>query len=440
MYHFQYSSIADAIKHFAPTEASRKFVERFVARWCLKHLWQKQGHILLATDKTHVRKPHSPTLEDRTLVAVPNCTVKGNKPLDVGFEYSFVNLLADFSKGWSLPLMIDHIPKDQTPNQVGGAQIASLMEDGGLPFALEPLVVNTLDRGYGAMYLKSATRFSNLVSILNIRHGSKVYARADGDGKQVFGQCYHLVGSTCDKDFKKHPKTKQGYTVHLRSVCELPPDQSLAFLTTLKNGRAVIVALRRYNDLLWRTKQGVKMADKPLDLVCVKVLDAKTMGPVWTRPMFVAAVGKKRHELSLREIYEDYLHRYDIEPQFRFAKQKLFLEAFQTCVAQHLHNWMNIVMLGLWLLFTARNVCPNQPEKWQRYAERKKEGLFPNETHVLSISQTRKSIQDLLLTFDQNPFLPIKSKPGTGRKRGQPQKIRNKFPYVKKVAAKARNP
>jgi hypothetical protein len=336
--------------------------------------------------------------------------------------------------------MIDHIRKDQTPNQVAGTQITSLMEDEALPFFREDLLVNNLDRGYGALYLKSATKFKNLVSILNVRHGSKVYAQAEGNGKQVYGQCYYLVGSDCDRDFKKHPETGQPYSVHLNSVCGRTPDDSLTRKTVLKNGREVIVVLRRYNNLLWRTKQGVKMADKPFDLVCAKVLDAKNLKAVWVRPLFVCAVGEKRSKLTLRDIYETYLTRYDIEPQFRFSKQRLLLEAFQTCVAQHLHNWMTIVMMALWMLFTARNVVAKQPEKWQQYTELKKDELFPNETHTLSMSQVRKSIQNLLLTFDKKPFLPQKSKPGTGRKKGQSQKTRTKFPYVKKTTANARNP
>jgi hypothetical protein len=440
LFHFQYSSISAAVKHLARTETGRKTVERFVIHWCLKHHWQKLGRIILSTDKTHLCKPHSPTLKDRTLVAVPNCVVKGNKPLDVGFEYSFVNVLADVFKSWSLPIMIDPIQKDQTANQVAGTQITSLMEDEELPFIHGSLIVNNLDRGYGAVYLKSATKFKNLVSILNLRQSSKVYAQAKGKGKQIYDQRYYLVGSSCDRDFKKHPKTKQPYTVYLNSICERPHDDLLAYKTALKNGRKVIVILRRYNDLLWRAKQGVKMADKPFDVVCAKVLDAKTLKPVWKGPLFLSAVGEKRRELSVREIYETYLTRYDIEPQFRFAKQKVLLEAFQTCIVQHLNNWMTIVMMALWLLFTARNIVSNQPEKWQQYTERKKDELFPNETHTLSMSQVRKSIQGLLLTFDKKPFLPRKSKPGPGRKKGQSQKTREKFHYVKKTAAKARNP
>lgn len=440
LFHFQYSSISDAIKHFALTQSDRETVERLMIRWCLKFHWHQLGHITLATDKTPIRKPHSPTLKNRTLVAVPNSMVNGNKPLDIGFDYSFVNLQADALKSWSLPLMINHIPLDQTPNQVAGYQVCSLMGDENLPFAHHPIVVNTLDRGYGAMYLQLVKKIGNLVSIINLRHSSKVYVPAYSGGKKVFGQCYHLIGSSCVKIFNKHPKTGQPYSVSQKSICERPADDSISYKTNLKNGRAVIVNLRRYNNLWWRTKQGINMVDKPFDILCVKVLDSITLKQVFPRPLFVAAVGEKRAELSMRDIYEDYGSRYDIEPQFRFAKQKLFLQAFQTCIAQHLHNWMNIVMMALWMLFTARNITTNQPEKWQQYCERQKDALFPTQNHTLSMSQVRKSIQKLLLTFDKIPFLPLKSKPGPGRKYGETQHKREKYPYVKKINAKGRNP
>ena len=45
--------------------------------------------------------------------------------------------------------------------------------------------------------------------------------------------------------------------------------------------------------------------------------------------------GERRIELSLLDIYEAYLQRYDLEHFFRFGKQKLLLDKFQTPDDQH---------------------------------------------------------------------------------------------------------
>ena len=56
-------------------------------------------------------------------------------------------------------------------------------------------------------------------------------------------------------------------------------------------------------------------------------------------------------ELSAEQIYWSYRNRYDIEHFFRFGKQRLLLDKYQTPDEEHLQNWMEVVNLAYWLLY-----------------------------------------------------------------------------------------
>ena len=61
----------------------------------------------MSSDFTTIRKTDSPTLEGRGFVNVPNVRICGNKPIDIGYYISCVNLhLYDENhpNAWSIPL------------------------------------------------------------------------------------------------------------------------------------------------------------------------------------------------------------------------------------------------------------------------------------------------------------------------------------------------
>ena len=62
--------------------------------------------------------------------------------------------------------------------------------------------------------------------------------------------------------------------------------------------------------------------------------------------MWLALSGHRRNELSATDVYESYKQRYDIEHFFRFGKQKLLIDRFQTPKVSHEENWWQIVQLA----------------------------------------------------------------------------------------------
>ena len=427
---YQYSSITDSVSHLSHWESLPGSTGADIRRICLGYFEPQGETYLLQTDKTPVRKPHSPTLEERTAVSVPNQAIPGNKPLDIGYEYSFVNL-HDPAGRWSLPLSAERIPLDKKPGEVAAGQVQQLWQEEDLPFAKATVVVNDLDSGYASpAYLDPVKHLENLVSIVRIRKGTKVWVPA-GTGshsKKIFGEKYYLLPRSQTTLFHNKPKSGGDYEVFQRAITEKEPDDEQCFEASLRNGRAIQVHLRRWNDLIWRTKDSCYMADKPFDILCVEVTGPATGRLLFKDPMFLGSFGPQRKKLSCRDIYTNYVERYGIEPFFRFSKQNMFMQGFQTPLQKHLDNWMLIIIMSVWLLFTARNDVKNLPKKWQGYLPIEK--VKPGQ--VLSMAQTYKSVLPLLLTFDSLPFLPQKSKPGPGRQKGMSQTPRKKYPYVKK--------
>jgi len=68
-------------------------------------------------------------------------------------------------------------------------------------------------------------------------------------------------------------------------------------------------------------------------------------------------LGERRHELSLLDIRDAYARRYDLEPFFRFGKQKLLLASFQTPEDEREETCWQLLPLAYAQLWVARHVA-----------------------------------------------------------------------------------
>ena len=433
IFRYQYSSISDISAHLSANFKDNKSLQAAVRLHLEGYYpysdWSKQG-IRLQTDVTSLIKRHSECLSERQYVYVPNNLIAKNKPLDVGYGMSSTHISLD--DGWSLPVIVKRLGLADNACQVGVEGLQALMLEN--PFKEAPLVRHTADRYYGqAAFLSPLHGIDNLVNIVALRHGSKIWTPAlPSSGNQgapcIFGDCFYLTEKTQVKTYKRK---EQSYQVEQKSIFDHKADEMLVFEGQTRKGRDLIIELYRWNGLLKRSKNGHSMKDKPVDLIAVRVLDAQTKEKVFDRPLFMAACGQHKSQVSLKMVYEDYRRRYDIEPSYRFAKQnkqKLMLDKFQTPDVEHLDNWLIIVQLAQWLLFAAANEVTHQPKKWQKYADK-----VDDNKPRLSIAQTRKAAQSLFLTFDSTPFLPKTSNKGVGRLKGQSQVPRKRFSINRKI-------
>lgn len=438
VYHYQFSSIAKSVDKLSSDKLPLTEFRKVIQAFCMRYFDRSgsPGYYLLQTDTTPVCKPHSPTLEGRTYIAVPNNVIAGNKPLSIGYEVSYINI-SDAQSSWSLPLSVRRVSVDQTASECALEQLKELFAHPELNF-LEELVINTLDSKYGnAYYLAPAHQHLQLVNVVRLRSGMKVFKyqpRANtGGAPGVYGEKYYLRFESKTMEYKSHPRTGQPYEVHQRALLELAPDQKQEIETTTRKGRKLKVTIFHYNDMMIRSKDGNNMKDKPFDVLAVQVKDAKTGEKVFDKEMFIAVCGERKAELSPENTYKFYRRRYDIEPSLRFNKQRLMLTNYQTPDVEHLDNWLLINQLTNWLLYTASDEANLQVQKWEQYLPQNKQ---TEDAPRLSIAQVRKSAQALFLTFEQSPFEPKKSKKGKGRQNGQTQPPRERYKVVKKTTGK----
>ena len=436
LFHYQFSSLFKVLAHLASDEDSRLLLEKDIRRMCMPYSDQSSdAYVLLQTDTTPLCKPHSPTLKERTYISIPNRFIPGNRPLDIGYDVSCVNLSVPESS-WSLPLSIRRVPLKQTATDCAIGQLKDVLEDGHLPFK-DKLIVNTLDSKYGtSRYLCQTYDFEQLVNITRLRAGMKVWQPYDGPHKggapRLYGGRYYLREESGYYSCT-NPRRKQPMEVFQRAIADIDAHEHKSFFTQTQKGREIKVQLWRYKNMLIRGKNGYSMKDKPLDILAVLVTDAASGKPIFDGTSYLAICGEQKDHITTESAYEYYRRRYDIEPWLRFIKQRLFLQDYQTPDRDHLENWLLIPQLCSWLLYCASTEANYLPKKWEQYLPKTQQMKTGQR---LSIAQTRRAAQTLFLTFEPTLFKPKKCKKGRGRAKGITFTPRKRYQVVKKEAYK----
>lgn len=427
--------------------------------------YPRQSQYSLQTDTSPMSKPFSRKLTERQYVNVPNNVIPGNKSLDIGYNYSYVNLgynpsLADLSttlggSRWSLPLSIERVGLDSDAIYTALAQTATLMVNEDLPFSTADLVLNTSDSGYFTPRYLSALieKYPNMVPICRTRHGSKVWQKVDSGTKMagkkgansVYGDTtYYLIANS---DIKKttNGKTKVESSKPRTAIYDLEATESVEIHTQTSRGRSLIVQINRWDNMMIRTKGGYSMKDKPFNLLGSQVFDAQTGELVFEKPMFIGVFGQLKDKVNTHQAYQEYRNRYDIEGHNRFSSRDLLFNDYQTPDVQTLDNWTILVAAAYWLLFVAADEVQLVLKPWERNLPKNKELIKAQDTQNTqnnqpkkSVAQTKKGAFGLFYTFDRKPFEPKSVNNGKGRKKGtliQPkidQKVNRKSILINK--------
>ena len=152
LYHYQYSSIYAPMQEMALNAQEYLALEEQSQHLCLSNyaFGNASQPLVLQTDALPLPKAHSPTLENRTYIKIPNNVIPFNKPLSVGYQYSSLNLSdTRDANSWSVPLSTRRINIHQTANECALEQIADFLAVNKKTLS-NRLVINLLDSGYGA--------------------------------------------------------------------------------------------------------------------------------------------------------------------------------------------------------------------------------------------------------------------------------------------------
>ena len=113
-------------------------------------------------------------------------------------------------------------------------------------------------------------------------------------------------------------------------------------------------------------KRDIPMHEHPFTLLRIRLFDEEG-NLAFRRPMWLLVCGKRRNEPTPLEIYHAYQQRYDLEHFFRFGKQRLLLDKFQTPEAEREESWAHLVLLAYVQLWLARPLALRWPNPWERY-------------------------------------------------------------------------
>jgi hypothetical protein len=449
LYHYQYSSINKTLHDLAANSSDgAALLQKIYGLLKSFGVFEDSSEVfglpayLLQIDVCNAEKGSTPCFENRTQNYKANNQVVGNKPLSPGYAVSFVNLHVS-AKNWSIPLCSKRVDLAETETACALSQLKMLLGSADLPFA-KALTIVVSDSKYGnAPYLAPVHSHENLVSITRITRGRKVYS-ADFEphtpnsqgAPQQYGEAYTLIPQ--DRLFCGTNKSGK-YEKRQNSLFNLSSNDFHSEITTTSKGRQLRVEVHRWNNLKIRTTNGNSMKDKPLDICCVRIFDAQTNEPVFDKELWFAISGKRKDEISTQNGFLSYRQRYGIEPFFRFNKQNLFFQDYQTPDSQHFDNWGFVSLLATWLLVIAEEDIVNTPKKWQKYLPINQKAQT-QERKQLTLSQAYNNSEKLFLSFDKTPFLPKVANKPHGRRKGEKQTKRTKYPIVKKIKKSAIKP
>jgi hypothetical protein len=430
--HYTYSNLTKVLKFWKLKDSDfLKFIKSYLP--AEQQLSNGKPYRMLSHDLTKLLKPHSVCLPNRGYVVESN-PVAQNLSLSAGYYVSVLHV-NDIEADYAPPILIKRLEVESDKNAEILSQIAFLMNHEEMPFK-ETISLLNGDSAYGkAAIIAPLYEYENLIGIVRMRTGMKIWKSYKGEQKgggapQIYGQKYYLREK--DKEITDKKSGKQSSQLGINGIEE---DQKDNYEMIMSNKRAVMVEIKRWNDMLLRGKGDAKMKDKPLDIVHVTIHDKQTSELVFNRPMYLAITGKKKQELTCVEAQKSYRKRFDVEKTYRFCNQNLLMNKLQSPEIAHQDTWLKIVQIAYWLLYVAKNeITEIDFQVWQKYLPMNK-NISENVIGKIkvSLSQVQKSVHRLFYSFDKIPFLPQKCKKGKGRIEGTTFESRKTYPIVKKT-------
>lgn len=349
-------------------------------------------------DVTPQPRPYARKLSERECIYQPT-PIKSQKPITYGHQYSDVCLLPERenhqSPHWVVPLANQRV--DRAHQELTGArQIRRLLQDWRLPF-YDQLCVEVVDSKYSTpAYLAANRDLTHLVTIARVRSNRHFY----------------LPPTLTPVQRRGHP-IWYGPRIDLADPATQPePDLSLKITTANRQGKTYRVEMAAWYDLRMKGKcqpSALPMQEYPFTLVKISLYDEGNQ-LVFKKPLWLIVMGEKRQQLSLQEIYEAYLERYGLEHFFRFAKQRLLLERYQTPEVAHEEHWWQLVHLAYLQLWVAKEYASYLPRPWERYLPQRKE-------KTLSPTMVQRSFPRIIRQLGTPARLPQ----GRGYSPGTPQ-------------------
>ena len=407
-----YTALFKAISEYQPEKATKTLAQLagpYLSPPVKRPFW------LIGVDVTPQPRSYASRLNDRGYVYQPN-PIRSNKPITIGHQYSSVFALPERThqqaKTWVEPLSTQRVKSSDDKELIGAEQIRILLEDEDLPFHGQ-LCAEVADSSYSKpAYLHANRSKANLVTVVRVRSNRTFYLQPQAN---------------TSSEQRGHP-TWFGTSFSLQDGTTQPtPDERATTTFTSHRGRVYTVKIDAWYDLLMRGERNpnlIPMQDYPFTLVRICLYNPAGE-LVFKNPMWLIVVGEKRRQLSLVNIFEAYNQRYDLEHFFRFGKQKLLLNHFQTPETQHEENWWQLAHLAYLQLWVARSYASSSPRPWER-------SLPAMKDPIPSPASVQRDFERIIRPFGSPASLPKRRGKSPGRAKGSLYTRREPIPVVYK--------
>lgn len=133
-----------------------------------------------------------------------------------------------------------------------------------------------------------------------------------------------------------------------------------------KRNKLRIVTIKIWKDMVFRGERGFNSFDFPCLLI--QMIVRNRLGkPVHKMPMWISVYGAMRNEIIPELSTPLYFQRFDIEHFFRFCKQKLLLDSYQTPETPYEENWAQLSALAYMQLCAAKKCAKEIVYDWEKY-------------------------------------------------------------------------
>jgi DDE superfamily endonuclease len=372
----------------------------------------KQRHFFLfGLDCTSISRPFAETLKDRGIVHQPT-PIKGNKPITIGHSYSMLAVLPERNDGdspWTIPLDMSRVPTESNGTQVGIAQLNTVLSHPNLPWS-DSLCVSVVDSAYGnKKFLAPLHEHSNLVTVVRTR-SNRVFYQSPLDCQAP--------------PTKGHPLWYGARFALADEQTWHEPNEISHTNYQTRRGRTINVTITVWRDMLMRGGKGLATHQCPFTLL--RVVSVDEAGRNLFRPMWLIVMGARREEISSVQAYQSYRQRFDLEHTFRFKKQNLLLNGFETPVLDHEEQWIALVNLAYVQLWAAHLLVVALPRPWETNLKQS------DPSARISPSKVQQGWNSIISQLGTPAVAPKPRGISQGRPLGQSQTPRPRLPVIKK--------
>ena len=332
------------------------------------------------------------------------------QPIVAGWLYQWVAQVRLTSDSWTAPLSVERVPPGANANEVAAQQIQRVVarrpDDGKLPLFV-------FDAGYDpvqlAQALDRAVGASAVTLLVRLRSGRCFYTAPPPYGGKTSGHGGRP---------RRHG---QKFTCALPDTWWLPTDEH-----TEEAAQYGHVRVRAWSGVHAKTQEhptrGTYEA-RPIErgtllLLQVERLPRQTQAP---KAVWLWWQGPPGAVPDLARVWRAYIHRFDLEHTFRFAKETLRWTAPRLRQPHAADRWATLVVLAYTQLRLAQVVVADQRLPWER----------PLRQERLTPGRVRRQFCQLRAVMGTPASPPKPAGRPIGRPKGRHYRPAPRFPAVK---------